>query len=182
MPGLTGRTAFVNAKLILARMFEYSKDVPATEAADYGYPVSDPNETVKLFVGLVKNVAAEVGVNKTTLSHSTSLAKAMRCMTMLRMGGSGTNTVYIMHYMPTDEDFEKYREGRDQTSRRIAPNTMQRYEDELSAVRIQQKETRVVLEDLRNSMLDEIALLKGRIKVLEDDAHDVRGSETLPEV
>lgn len=177
---LTGRTAFLNCKLILAKMFEYSREMSASEVTQYGYPSTDPDETVRLFIGLLKTVAQEVGVNETSISQATGVAKAMRCITPLRMAGRGSNSIYIMHYMPTDEDFDKYRENRDETSIKVAPNKMQRYETELAAVRVQLRDVRSVFESFREIMFQELERHRTRIEELERGRRtDVRGSETL---
>lgn len=133
--GRQGLVAFNYSVLIIKRMYETSQVVPATDLVIYGYPVRSDDEAVKVFIGHVTAVGKDVGVIASNVHHSMSLLNSMRCVERITTGGPNRPSIYILNYIPTEEQFQEFKLSRDGMSRRIAPNKYDRLIDEITALR-----------------------------------------------
>jgi hypothetical protein len=149
MTNVFGLATYRYSVLLYKELEKNSKDLQTKELVEYGYPAEE-NTSVKVFIGTVKNCATVAGISVTNTSHTTTLLTAMQCMTKLRGGGPNHNSIYILHYEPTEEAFKQYRETLGVVNRRIAPS---KYD--------------MLINDLERSR-QEIKDLQARVARLED--------------
>jgi hypothetical protein len=130
--------AFRNALDIINYMFANSREVKAEYLLEYGFPVENPNELIQLFIGNVRGngISKEIGLSSSAVNDASVLLNTMRCFTSLKRGGPSSKSVYLLHYKPTVEQFNAFREGQGSTNSRIAPNKWQQTLQELADLRI----------------------------------------------
>jgi len=128
-------TSYRYATLLYDKLTELSKLEPAANLAEFGYPVNDP-KPVRVFRGYVYlQASAEVGLSRS--SHGTAMAilNALRCVTNLKAGGPRVESVYILNYRLTEEQYREYRNTKSAASRHIAPSRYDTIINELTDLR-----------------------------------------------
>ena len=142
-----GAISFKYAKLVYDELVKTSREVSAEELAEFGYPAEKDTKVI-IFVGFLNKSAANVGVSASNTRHASNLLTAMRCITRLRGGGLRHSSVYILHYSPTEEAFNQYRESLGMVSRRIAPNKYDALINDFERNRQELKDLRARIERL----------------------------------
>ncbi len=152
-----GSVSFGYALLIYNEMDRIAIETQSHELSIYGYP-AEHGLKVKVFTGLISTCAASVGVSVSNTSHATNLLTAMQCITKLRGGGLRHQSVYILHYTPTEEDFKRYRESLGMVNRRITPSKYDMLINDF-------ERTRQELKDLQARVAKLEALQSGRYNI-----------------
>ncbi len=154
MTALEGTTvAFRNATEIINYMFKRAKEVKAEALLEYGYPVENPDELIKIYVGNIRGaVSKEVGVSDSASNDASVLLNAMRCFTLLVRGGPRVQSVYLLHYNPTVEQFLQFKERQGGLKARIMPSKWEQILQELADLRIRVK----TLEDRMARLVDSV--------------------------
>lgn len=106
---------------VYEKLESLSKEVPAAELLEYGYPAAI-GETVRVYIGHSTKDAQSVGLAPSTAQHCMNTLKAMRCISMLRIGSKIRPSVYILHYKPTVENYIEYKGYEGRLERRVNPN------------------------------------------------------------
>lgn len=149
---------FRYAEILYNKLLELSTPQPASNLIEYGYPTDDPNP-VNLFIGYVGKTGSSVGLSLSSQGTAMRILNSMRAVTQLKMGGPNTESVYIINYKPTEEQYREYSRGVAATSRKISPSKW-------------------------DTIIDEISRLKTRVRSLETQVrelkegagHNIRGS------
>ena len=145
-------TAFRYATMLSDKLIELSKMEPPTAIAEFGYPIDDPEE-VRVFRGFIYNQAsATLGLSRSSHGSAMAILNAMRCVTNLKAGGPGTESVYLLNYKLTEEQYREYVNAKSATSRNISPT---RYD----------------------TLIDEIMRLKTTLKDLEQRVKFLEGND-----
>lgn len=146
----TTTAAFRYATLVIDYIFDHCDEVKAETLLEYGFPVENPNELIKIFIGNIRgNVSTKVGLSKSAAQDGAALLNAMRCFTLLRSGGRGIESLYLLHYKPTLEHYKEFRERQGQITQRIAPSKWEQTLQEMADLRIRVK-----------ALEDEVAILR----------------------
>lgn len=151
MSNVFGPATYKYSTLLYKELEKNAKEIQTHELVEYGYPAEE-NTSVKVFIGTVKSCATVVGISVTNTSHTTTLLTAMQCMTRLRGGGPNHDSIYILHYEPTEDTFKQYRESLGMVNRRITPSKYDMLINDLERARQEIKDLHVRvarLEDLQ---------------------------------
>lgn len=155
--------AFQYALSLYDKMVELSRLEPASTLLEYGYPADDP-ENVRIFRGYINKAGSSVGMSLSSQGTGMRILHATQSITQLKMGGPTVESVYILNYRLTREQYQEYQAATAKTSRRIAPTKYDQLIDQLTRI---------------TSRCND---LETRVKELEgyNARQYVRGSETLP--
>lgn len=161
-----GRVKYKNSTDIYDLLESMATPTPGKELLEYGYPAQE-DETLLVFRGYSsKETTQTLGLLPSSSSHAMSLLKAMNAITLIVAGGPNRPSVYILHYRPTQEQFEEFTGRSIMLERKHTPN---RYD--------------AIINDMVR-MREDINRLVSQVSVLEQElAHvrnNIRGSETLP--
>jgi len=145
-------SAYRYATMIYDKLIELSKMEPSSAIAEFGYPIDDP-ENVRVFRGYIyQQVSATLGLSRSSHGSAMAVLNAMRCVTNLKMGGPGVESVYLLNYKLSEEQYREYVNAKSATSRNISPT---RYD----------------------TLIDEIMRLKTTLKDLEQRVKSLEGND-----
>jgi hypothetical protein len=110
--------------LIYDKMFAGSTEELATSISMYGYP-AERDEKIRLYRGSAIKVTDSLGFTKSTGQRCMTLLSGMRCLTLLRPGGHGMDSLYLLHYRPTEEQYNEFKGNVVDTNAKINPSKYQ---------------------------------------------------------
>lgn len=119
-------------------MYDLSQEIEERELIDQGYPVDiDEGTTVRVFKGHTTKVCQEPPTNLSTsaITSASMLLQAMRCITLIKRGGPSNNSIYILHFPPTEEAFLAFREREGFLTSKIVPSRADVLTSDLQSLR-----------------------------------------------
>lgn len=133
--------------MVYDSMVVQSTEEPATNIKNYGYPAQH-GETVKIFRGTASRICHDLGFTTATGQRTMSLLSAMRCITLLKSGGPGFPSIYLLHYKPTEEQYKKYKSHVSDQNTYVKPSKYQILISDLNSLRETLTSQRKMIEDL----------------------------------
>lgn len=151
---------FRYAREIYARMKERSEPRNPNELTSLGFTnLSNDNEPLLVFTGYITVESKNIGLSASAGLQGSRILSSMRCITQLKHGGPYVNSVYVLHYEPTDDDFEAFREREGLLTKRIVPSNTNVMSSNIDGLK-------TAVANLRNRV-KELEELKARMEELE---------------
>jgi len=143
---------YKHAIMIYDELFKNSNLVPIEDIVSYGYPSTSDTKEVTMFSGTITTTASQLGLSASQRYNATSLLYAMQAMTVLRRTNPRLDGLWILHYRPTDEDYDKFKVHLNKENRRIVPSKYDTMVDDLSDARVRIKELERQVKYLDNNL------------------------------
>ena len=86
----------------------------------------------------------------------------MRCITMLRSGGNRVDSVYLIHYKPTEKQYKEFRRHVSDTNTRIIPSRYQMLLQEIANLKEANKNLTKDYADLDSRITNLEVLITGQ--------------------
>lgn len=120
--------------MIYESMISQATEEPATNVKNYGYP-SQPDETVRIFRGTATKICNDLGFTAATGQRCMSLLSAMRCVTLLKSGGPGYPSIYLLHYKPSEAQYIEFKNHTSSQNAYVNPSKYQILIKDLTSLR-----------------------------------------------
>ena len=138
---------FTYSCMIFDVMLEQATEEPAANVKNYGYPAQS-GETVRVFRGTALKICNDLGLTSSTGQRCMTLLSAMRSTTLLKSGGPGYPSIYLLHYKPTDEQYQKYRQHTSDKNTKINPTKYELLLRDLESLRATSMSQLKMIEEL----------------------------------
>lgn len=115
------RVRYNNAIQIYDMLASKAEMMSASTLAEFGYPAK-AGEEVLVYRGYSTKETETLGLLKSSAHHAMALLKAMRAITLLRQGTKSSTSVYVLHYKPTDKQYEDFIGYSERLERKYTPN------------------------------------------------------------
>lgn len=149
--------------MIYDAMNNLAKEEPAIDLKPFGYP-AQIDEKVSVFRGTGQKIADDLGFRASTGQRCMSLLASMRCITLLKSGGNKHPSIYLLHYRPTEAQYDQFRNHVASQDAKINPSRYQILLDDLTKLResLNQSNRRIADLETRVSTLESIIAIGGR--------------------
>ena len=159
-----GRITLTNTIAIYEYLNENSNIRDAKDLQEYGYPAQE-GEQIRVFEGYVLvSVEKSLGLRASAVTQCLSMLKAMNAVTLLVTGNRVRRSIYLLHYQPTEEQYEEFMGRSYAIERKTIPS---KYDSLINDL--------VVIRQRLDVVERELAELKGN----QYGGHNIRGSQPL---
>lgn len=117
----TGGATFRAALTIYDELSNRAKRLTYVEMLEFGYPVTQGEEYL-VFFGNLSAVGASVGLASGSVYNALDLLRQMRCVDQLRKGTIKRESVFLLNYKPTVDQWTEFRNSIIRVDRKVNPD------------------------------------------------------------